>query len=270
MDLDRLQALADVAASEGPSPGGAPPGSTRGVPARRKQEGSSSRFTGVTFNKSNLVWQTSLWDTQTKRNRHVGNFASEEDAARAYDCAAVQSRGPCARRNFPREAISELPETVGGERKPRKSSLHIGVAWDKAESSWRAQLTDPLTKRQRYIGSFASEEDAARAYDFAAVQAHGPVAKRNFPGEAINELPETVGGERKQRSTRNMGVFWHKAKTAWQVEMRDPQTKREQSDGSFVSEEDAARAHGSAAHGRGAKRKSPDEAISEMPLAAEQ
>jgi hypothetical protein len=32
-------------------------------------------------------------------------------------------------------------------------------------------MTDPQTKRQRYIGSFASEEDAARAYDHAAVEA---------------------------------------------------------------------------------------------------
>jgi hypothetical protein len=42
-----------------------------------------------------------------------------------------------------------------------------------------------------------SQEDAARAYDYAAVQAHGPGAERNFPGEAINELPVTLGEERK-------------------------------------------------------------------------
>jgi hypothetical protein len=57
------------------------------------------------------------------------------------------------------------------------------------------QLTDPQTKRLHHIGSYASEEDAARAYDFAAVQAHGPGVERNFPGEAISELPETVGEE---------------------------------------------------------------------------
>jgi hypothetical protein len=31
--------------------------------------------------------------------------------------------------------------------------------------------------------------DAARAYGGAAVQTHGPDAKRNFPGEAISEAP---------------------------------------------------------------------------------
>jgi hypothetical protein len=64
------------------------------------------------------------------------------------------------------------------------------------------RLTDPQTKRSRHVGYyFASEEDAAKAYDFAAVQAHGPGAVRNFPGEAIIELPVTVGEEQKQRSS---------------------------------------------------------------------
>jgi hypothetical protein len=44
-----------------------------------------------------------------------------------------------------------------------------------------------------------TEEDAARAYDCAAVQACGPGAKRNFPGEAIGDPPVTVGEERKRR-----------------------------------------------------------------------
>jgi hypothetical protein len=53
------------------------------------------------------------------------------------------------------------------------------------------RLTDPQTKRTRHVGRYASEEDAARAYDCAAVQAHGPGAKRNFPGEttATSETP---------------------------------------------------------------------------------
>jgi hypothetical protein len=121
-----------------------------------------------------------LRDPQTKRKQHIGSYASEEDAARAYDCAAVQARGPGAKRNFTGDAISELPVTVGEERKKRSSSRFAGVSWNKSQSSFQAQLTDPQTKR-RHIGYYASEEDAARAYDCAAVQAHGPGAKLNFP-----------------------------------------------------------------------------------------
>jgi hypothetical protein len=54
------------------------------------------------------------------------------------------------------------------------------------------------------LGSFAVEEDAARAYDCVAVQAHGPGAKRNFPGEDNNKPPATVGEERKQRKSSRL------------------------------------------------------------------
>jgi hypothetical protein len=57
-----------------------------------------------------------LADPQSRLRQNIGRFASEEDAATAYDCAAVQPQGPGAKRNFPDEAISELPVTVGEER----------------------------------------------------------------------------------------------------------------------------------------------------------
>jgi AP2-like factor (euAP2 lineage) len=142
-----------------------------------------------------------MTDPQTKRGRQIGRYASEEDAGRAYDYAAVQAHGPGAERNFPDEPISEPPATVGEERKQRGSSRYIGVSWIKAKSSWRVDMRDPQTKRTQHIGYFASEEDAARAYDYAVVQAHGHGAKRNFPGEVSSEPPETVGEERKQRTS---------------------------------------------------------------------
>jgi hypothetical protein len=72
----------------------------------------------------------------------------------------------------------------GGSAKAR----YLGVSWVEANLSWRVRMMDPQTKRQRRIGSFASEEDAARTYD-CAVKAHGPGAKQNFPDEAISDIP---------------------------------------------------------------------------------
>jgi hypothetical protein len=167
-----------------------------GAHNRRKREGSSSRYVGVSWKKADSSWEVQLYDPQTKRQRRIGSYASEDDAARAYDCAAVQARGPGAQRNFPGEDISELPATVGEERKQRISSHYVGVSWCKASSSWIVRLWDPQTKRQRHIGRYASEEDAARAYDCAAVQARGPGVERNFPGETISELPVSRGDER--------------------------------------------------------------------------
>jgi hypothetical protein len=90
----------------------------------------------------------------------------------------------------------------GGERMGRKrkesSSRYLDVTWHTGNSTFRVQLTDPPTKCRRHEGYFASEEDAAKAYGCAAVRAHGPGAKHNFPGEAINEPPVAVGEKRKQ------------------------------------------------------------------------
>jgi hypothetical protein len=90
----------------------------------------------------------------------------------------LQAHGPGAKRNFPGEAINEPPVTLGQERKQLKRSRYIGIG-----SAWSAFINDPETKHKQHLGLFASEEDAARAYDCAAVQAHGPGPKRNFPGD---------------------------------------------------------------------------------------
>jgi hypothetical protein len=82
-------------------------------------------------------------------------------------------------------------EAHTGRKRQGGSSRSIGVSWSKTHLQVR--LTD---KCRRCIGYFASEEDAARAYDCAAVQAHGPGAERNFPGEAISEPPVALGRKR--------------------------------------------------------------------------
>lgn len=37
-----------------------------------------------------------------------------------------------------------------------------------------------VCKKKRYVGSYSNEEEAARAYDKAALQNHGNKAKTNF------------------------------------------------------------------------------------------
>jgi hypothetical protein len=98
---------------------------------------------------------------------------------------------------------------------PRQTSSYKGVTWN--ASAWTAQLYNPQTKRQNRIGSYASEEDAARAYDCAAMKLHGPgYAKRNFPGELISEPPGSLADKRRRlKSSRFNGVSWHKTKEAW-------------------------------------------------------
>lgn len=57
-----------------------------------------SRFKGVSRSYNRNKWRVHI--TLNGRPRHVGSFTSEEDAARAYDAAALKHFGEYARLNF--------------------------------------------------------------------------------------------------------------------------------------------------------------------------
>lgn len=57
------------------------------------------------------------------------------------------------------------------------SSRHKGVSWSKRRSKWRAYVHHE--GRTRYVGEFADEDDAARAYNVAAAAIWGEFARLN-------------------------------------------------------------------------------------------
>lgn len=59
---------------------------------------------------------------------------------------------------------------------------------------WRALLWDGT--KQRFLGHFTADTDAARAYDRALLELKGPDAKTNFPASDYDNMPglRAMGG----------------------------------------------------------------------------
>lgn len=64
----------------------------------------------------------------------------------------------------------------------RGSSRYRGVSWNSNHKKWRAHIC--VNGKQRYLGSFTHEDDAAHTRDAVAKEVHGAHAVLNFPNEA--------------------------------------------------------------------------------------
>ncbi len=76
-------------------------------------------------------------------------------------------------------------DNQGNQRARRGgTSKYKGVYWDKGRAAWRARLG--LSPRKAHLGYFDIEEDAARAYNVAAIAYFGDCACPNeLPSEAL-------------------------------------------------------------------------------------
>lgn len=64
---------------------------------RRKALGTTSRYKGVTWSKKDQRWCAQI--KRNGKNRFLGSFRSEEEAAKAYDAAARELFGEFAKLN---------------------------------------------------------------------------------------------------------------------------------------------------------------------------
>lgn len=134
----------------------------------------SSQYKGVSWCKKMNRWRAEV--KINKKRVYSEYFFFEPDAAHAYDTAASIHHGEFARLNFPGDdGYCIYPKAPAITR----TSQYRGVS--SARVGWCVSIM--VNQKNIYIGQFASEIEAARAYDAKSLEIHGEFAYLNFPQE---------------------------------------------------------------------------------------
>jgi hypothetical protein len=106
------------------------------------------------------------------------NYETRQDAALAFDLETFKRFGASAKFNYPENLARYAAGTVVvNSYRNRSKSLYRGITWHNGK--WLAQIC--IQRKAKCLGYFATQEEAAQAYDKRARELFGDKAKLNFP-----------------------------------------------------------------------------------------
>lgn len=142
----------------------------------------SGRYKGVSFDNAHKRYRSVLTVDNHRKPINLGYWETPEEAAKAYDCAALFLFGDIAYLNFPEFDYSDM-RPISLPLRSSNTSGFMGVSFNRTRTTkpWVARFSRKGRHESPIIQYYVSPEEAARGWDSIARECGVEEWKLNFP-----------------------------------------------------------------------------------------